>query len=226
MKIFRLSYAFHMGYLREDLVQEMKLIQQFDTDMWIGAGKDLLHLFPDAFGAHYVNLGCKPDNGLLGITMNGKLKSACEAHCPYHTQLIFSKSHNGISDRSDYPLGNIFPPAGIIKDLIRYRIVKQAIYGKISSFDILLWGAKGYIIRMTSITVRTFCAEGSYLKGMTIFGNNDHSELSANRNSFFEEFHDVLWRGAGSDIIVGRFLSHNHIAHTATRKKGFITALL
>src|SRR3972149_710248 len=173
-----------------------------------------------------MNIPGKLNNRPSCIFMDRKIKTACKTGGSYHAQLVFSKSFDWISDGADNTFSNVLLSANIIQYFILYGIVKQTIDGEVSPFYIIFGGAEGYIIRVTSITVRAFRAESSHLEVVTVFDDNDHAEPHAYRNSPLEEFHNILRKGAGGDIIIFGFLPHNHIAHTPTGKEGLIAVLL
>src|SRR3990167_4167718 len=173
-----------------------------------------------------MNIFGKLNNRPSCILMDGKIKTARKTCGSYHAQLVFCKSFGRVSDGANDTFRNVLLPANIIQYLILYRIVKKTIDGEVSPFYVCFGGAEGYIIRVTSITVRAFRAESSHLEVVTVFDNNDHAKLHAYRNSPLEEFHNILRNGAGGDIIIFGFLSHNHIAHTPTGKEGFVAVFL
>src|SRR3990167_7642050 len=145
--------------------------------MWVRSCQYLFQFLPYTFGADHMNIFGKLNNCLLCIFMDGEIKTARKTGGSYHAQLVLRKSFGRISDGADDTFGNVLLPADIIQYLILYGIVKQTIDREIPSFYIGFGGAEGYIIRVTSITVRAFCAKGRHLEVVTVFDNNDHTKL-------------------------------------------------
>src|SRR3972149_4626643 len=123
-----------------------------------------------------MNIFSELNNRSLRILMDGKIKTARKTRGSYHAQLVFCKSFGRISDGTDNTFGNVLLPANIIQYLILYGIVEQTIDGEVSPFYIGFGGAEGYVIRMTSITVRAFRAESSHLEVVTVLDDNDHTK--------------------------------------------------
>src|SRR3972149_3327908 len=204
----------------------MEFVQEFDTDMWVRSCQYLFQFLTYSFGADYMNILSKLNNSPSCILMNGKIKTARKTGGSYHAQLVFCKSFDGISDGTDDAFRNVLLSANIIKYLILYRIVKQTIDGEAPPFYVIFGGAESNIIRVTSITIRTFRAKGSHLEVVTVFDNNDHPKLHAYRNGLPKEVYNVLGKGAGGNVVINRYLPHNHIAYTPTGKEGFIAVFL
>src|SRR3990167_3755005 len=173
-----------------------------------------------------MNIFSELNNRPLRVLINGKIETARKTCGSYHAQLVLCKSFDGISDGADNTFRNVLLPANIIQYLILYGIVKQSIDGEVSPFYVCFGGTEGYIIGVTPITVRTLRAESSHLEVVTLSDNNDYTKLHTYRNSPLEEFHNILLKGTGGDIIIFGFLPHNHIAYTPTGKEGLIAVLL
>src|SRR3990167_5916121 len=194
--------------------------------MWVRSCQYLFQFLPYTFGADHMNIFGKLNNCPLCIFMDGKIKTARKTGGSYHAQLVLCKSFDGISGGADNTFRNVLLSADIIQYLILYGIVKQTIDGEVPPFYVIFGGAEGYIIRVTSITVRAFRAKGSHLEVVTIFDNNDHAKLHANRDGLPKEVYNVLGKGASGNVVINRYLPHNHIAYTPTGKEGFIAVFL
>ena len=115
MVLCRLGHALHARDLRQNLVQQRCLIQQFECPARMALGQHLGQLVADPLAANEVNARGEAANRAQRFAVELEAEARSETHGAQHAQVIFFKTQLGSADSADDPGLEIGDAANVVE---------------------------------------------------------------------------------------------------------------
>ena len=185
MKLRRLLDALHLFDLRQDLVEQARVVEKFESETRFALRKHLGKLVADAFAADLVDLWreCADRSESLGLNLIAKARG--EANRAQQAQLVLSEAAIRIADGADNAGADIILAADVIEDAIAIeRIHQETVDGEVAALDIL-FGSLGEtdFAGVAAIGIGAIIAEGGDLYLAAIREQHeDYAELRTDRD--------------------------------------------
>ncbi len=191
-------------------------MQQVEPARGVRRAEQFQQLIADALGAHFADGGGVLLHG--GERRRGDLepKLRGEAHGAEQPQPVLAEAFCRGADGADAPGLEVGPAADPVVHLVGERVVKQAVDGEVAPQGILARVGESHAAGAPTVGVVALSAEGGHLIFVAGLEHHDHAVLFANRDGFAEQLLDLIRRGVGGDVVVGRRLAKPVVTHAPT----------
>src|SRR5579863_977836 len=116
MKLRRLRHALHGFHLGQHLLEESRLVEQFESPPRVAFGEDLDDLVAEALGAGRVSLTREPPDRGNRRRIECKAEARGKAYGAQHTQAVFAEAFQRIADGADAARLDVGESAHVIDD--------------------------------------------------------------------------------------------------------------
>ena len=183
MKLRWLLNALHRGHFGQDVLQQTRGVQQFESAARAAFGQNSVQLFPNTLRRNARDALVHFSDRRQRARLDFKTKARGEADGAQHAQMVLFETLRGIANGADHAVLQILQaayvvhhvPGGIVH---MRRIEQQSIDGEVAPQHILLRVAfERHAFRMPPILVRMIAAEGCDFDAVY----QDHAELRAHQ---------------------------------------------
>ena len=215
----RLLHALHGRDFGQNLIEQSRFIQQFQTTAGAAFGQDPRDFIAHAFGRDNLDHRSQPADGGEGCRLDIELQTCREADGAKQPQVVFPKSPLGIADRADDSCFQIGAATGEIEHLAGHGIEQQRVYREVAAQHVLLRiGLEMNTFRMAAIQIFEVASEGSNLNlGIPVAHQHD-AEVSAHTIGAGKEPHKLIRLRGSRHIEVLRDAVQQQIPHASTHQ--------
>ena len=155
--------------------------------------------------------------------LDRELQVAGKPNTAQQAELVLGEAVPGLADAANQVAVNVRAPAHKVEDLIRERVQKQAVDGKIAALRIFFGRAIPDRAGAAAIEIGFVATKRGDFKLVTGLQNQHHAEGRADRDRFGKEALHFVGRGRRGDIKVVGGDAAQHIADTTPRKVGDVS---
>ena len=174
-----------------------------------------------------MNLLCVAVDRPEGLRFNRKAEARRKSHCSHHAKFIFREAPVWLADSADDSSLQILLPAHEIQHFAAVVPHQQAVDGEVPAPYIFFSRLRiHHAVRMPAVFVADIRAECGYLHFQATPGDQDHAELRAHGNAIRKKSNDLIRRGIGGHVVIGRLAAEEQVAHASAHQQRLIPVAL
>lgn len=226
--------------VREQRREQVVLQQQIEGAFALAVEQQLEHLVEQPRRGNVVQQLGQLGDGCGAVWLDLEIQLGGEAHRAQHAHRVFLITLHRIADQAYPGIANVLQPIGVIMDIAGTDIVIQGVDGEITALGILLQGAVDVVPQQPTrlalqrllasqvafVVIGMAGAEGCHLDDLATKVDVGELESPADQSAIAEGGTDLLWRGAGGDVVILGVHFQQQIANAAAHRKGLIAGLL